>query len=274
MSKTAKIRGSTKPVPKGFDKYYYYIESVQNPKGDAEFFLQTYKERKKKTPKVLREDFCGTFAICCEWAKLNKDFTAYGVDLDKEPIAYGKANYLPKLKEEQQARVKILNKNVLDKNLPKADVIGALNFSYFLFKRREDLKKYFANCLKTLNKDGVFIIDCFGGGQCQAAIEEETEFKNFSYFWDQTNYNPVKNEAEFYIHFKLKGQAKIERVFHYDWRMWTIAELTDILEEVGFKKSTVYWEGNDSKGEGNGIFTPSEIGEECDSWIAYIVSEK
>ncbi len=272
MSKAADNKA--KDVPKGFDKYHYYIESVQNPKNDAEFFLKTFKEIKKKNPKSLREDFCGTFSICCEWVKLDKTFTAVGVDLDKEPIEYGLKNYLPKLTADQQSRIEVLNKNVLDKKLHPTDIIAALNFSYFLFKKRELLKKYFENCLKTLNKNGILIIDCFGGGQCQAAIEEETPFKDFSYFWDQINYNPVKNEAEFFIHYKLKGQPKIEKVFYYDWRMWTIAELTDLLSEVGFKKSTVYWEGNDSKGEGNGEFSPSEIGEECDSWIAYIVSEK
>lgn len=262
------------PAPKGFDKYHYYIESVQNPKGDAEFFLKTYKDLKKKTPKSLREDFCGTFSICCEWVKLDKNFVAMGVDLDKEPIAYGTKNYLPKLTPDQQKRVSILNKNVLDKKLPATDIIAALNFSYYLFKERDQLKKYFENCLKTLNKGGILIMDCFGGGQCQAAIEEETQYKDYSYFWDQINFNPVTNEAEFYIHFKLKNQPKIERLFYYDWRMWTIPELTDLLKEVGFKNPTVYWEGNTSKGEGNGIFTPTKKGEECDSWIAYIVSEK
>lgn len=272
MAKTS--RNSSRPVPKGFDKYHYYLESVQNPEGDVEFFLKTFKEIKKKTPKVLREDFCGTFAICCEWAKLDKNFKAYGVDLDKEPIEYGKKNYLSKLSEDQQSRVKILNKNVLDKNLPSADIIAALNFSYYLFKERKLLKKYFENCLRTLNKGGLFIIDCFGGSQSQGVIEEETQFKDFSYFWDQINFNPITYEAEFFIHFKLKNQPKIERVFYYDWRVWTIPELIDLLKEVGFKNPTVYWEGTTPKGDGDGIFKPSKVGEECDSWIAYIISEK
>jgi SAM-dependent methyltransferase len=268
------VRTKAKPTPKGFDKYYYYLNSVQNPSDDAEFFHKTYKQIKKKNPKTLREDFCGTFAICCEWVRREKYFVAYGVDLDQEPIEYGTQHYLPQLSEDQQSRVHILNKNVLDKKIPPTDIIAALNFSYYLFKKREMLKKYFENCYRTLNKDGIFIIDCFGGGQCQAAIEEESKYEGFSYFWDQINFNPITNEAEFFIHFKPNGKPKIEKAFYYDWRMWAIPELTDILQEVGFKKTQVYWEGNDNKGGGNGVFTPSEIGEECDSWIAYIVSEK
>jgi len=42
----------------------------------------------------------------------------------------------------------------------------------------------------------------------------------------------------------------------------------------GFSKVTVYWEGEDEDGEGNGIFTPEEQGEADLAWIAYIVAEK
>ena len=47
-----------------------------------------------------------------------------------------------------------------------------------------------------------------------------------------------------------------------------------VASAAGFKRSTVYWEGDDAKGGGNGIFTKTEIGESCLSWIAYVVAEK
>ena len=109
--------------------------------------------------KTFREDFCGTFKLSCEWVKLNPHFESYGVDLDPEPIAYGKENYLPELLKDQQDRIKITEGNVLDAGLPRTDIIAACNFSYFIFKERETLKKYFANNLKALNDDGIFILD-------------------------------------------------------------------------------------------------------------------
>ena len=44
--------------------------------------------------------------------------------------------------------------------------------------------------------------------------------------------------------------------------------------EAGFSKATVYWEGEDEDGEGNGEFTPDGKGEADLAWIAYIVAEK
>jgi len=104
--------------------------------------------------------------------------------------------------------------------------------------------------------------------------EEETEHKGFSYFWDQDSFDPVTNFAEFYIHFKRKGEKKRKKVFSYQWRMWTIPEIRECMEEVGFQKTHVYWEGSDEDGDGNGEFKRVEQGEDCDSWVAYVVAEK
>ncbi len=42
-----------------------------------------------------------------------------------------------------------------------------------------------------------------------------------------------------------------------------------------FSKVTVYWEGtNEKTGEGNGVFTPAEQGEDAPAWIVYISAEK
>ncbi|MBP9707422.1 MAG: class I SAM-dependent methyltransferase [Oligoflexales bacterium] len=259
-----------------FDKYFYYRNSVQSPDIDVVFFDKVYRDLNKKKPHIFREDFCGTFALSCEWVKLNSENISIGNDLDSEPINYGKKNYLSKLTPEQQSRVNIKKKNVLNPGLDSADIICALNFSYFIFKERELLKKYFANCLKKLKPKGLFLIDVFGGSACMEPIEEETEHDDmgFSYYWDQDSYNPINHHAQFYIHFKRYGEKKREKVFSYDWRMWSIPELRDILSEVGFSNTIVYWEGTDKKGEGNGIFKRSETGEICEGWIAYIVAQR
>jgi hypothetical protein len=47
-----------------------------------------------------------------------------------------------------------------------------------------------------------------------------------------------------------------------------------MLHDAGFGNVTVYWEGEDEDGEGNGEFTPNDKGEADLAWIAYIVAEK
>ncbi len=272
-----KKRESNDKLEQGsFDKYYYYQKSVQGPEGDVIFLKDTYKELRKKSPRTMCEDFCGTFSISCEWVKLGSEFKAVSVDIDSDPIEYGRQNYLSLLNEDEKSRIQVFVSSVLDKALPKVDIVSAMNFSYFLFKKRSELKAYFASAYSRINNDGIFLVDCFGGSQCQQSIEEETEHKEekFSYFWDQDSFNPVTNEAQFYIHFKRKGEKKREKVFSYDWRMWSISEIREVMEEVGFSKTYVYWEGTTKDGDGDGKFVQTQVGEECEAWISYIVAKK
>lgn len=255
-----------------FDKYDLYRRAVQSPQSDVRFFSDVFQEIRGKKAKSFREDFCGTASLCVEWVKLSPQHQATGVDLDPEPLEYGRTHYIDRLQADQKKRIQLLEKNVLDKDLPKVDLSVAVNFSYFLFKSRKDLAAYFANVRRSLKPGGVAFFDCFGGSQCYDAIEDRTPHSGFTYFWEQTGFDPVSNEAQFHIHFKVRGQ-KIERVFSYDWRLWSIPELREVMEEVGFKKVHVYWEGTAKDGTGNGKFTRVHEGEACLSWIAYLVAE-
>lgn len=259
---------------KEFDKYDYYIRAVQSPETDVQFFRKVYRESRKKEALSLREDFCGTFIVCQEWVRKSPLHKAIGVDLDKEPIEYGRLLAVKNLSASQASRINIINGNVLSPRLPKVDMVVALNFSYYLFKERQMMKKYFRNVYKTLNKDGVFLLDAFGGSDCYEPNEEQTDHKDYIYYWDQDSYDPVTGDAKFYIHFKPKGKKKIEKVFSYEWRLWSIPELRELLLEVGFKKVHIYWEGTTKSGEGDGNFKRVSKGEDCESWIAYLSAEK
>ncbi len=256
-----------------FDKYFYYKQSVQSPKKDIQFFRQTYIQIFKKAPRIFREDFCGTFYVGYHWVKAHPRNKAFVIDADKKPLEYGVERHFKKLSASQKSRLKILNQNVLDKKLPSAEIIAVSNFSYFVFKQRGLLLKYFKNIKKALLKKGLFIIDVFGGPDCEGISEEKIEHKSFDYYWDQDSFDPISRTAQFYIHFKTKGVAKRKKVFSYHWRMWSIPELREILEDAGFSKTHVYWEQSDKKGDGSGVFKKTAQGEICDTWIAYLVGQ-
>ncbi len=258
-----------------WNKYSLYLQSVQSPETDALFLQKIYKKLNHKTPQILREDFCGTFALSCEWVKLNPFHFGIGIDLDPEPILYGNQMHRTELSLNQNDRLYIMQKNVLSSQLPSADIIAALNFSYFIFKTRKTMKQYFSCVNQALNKSGLFVLDCFGGSACLEPNEEQTKHSKFTYFWDQKSYDSITQEAKFSIHFKLKNQSKkMKDAFTYDWRLWSLPELRDLLIDSGFKKTWVYWEGTTKKGEGNGKYKQLKSTREiCESWVAYIVAQ-
>lgn len=254
-------------------KYYYYENSVQAFESDVEFMIDEFKKIHRTTPYILREDFGGTAAMACHWVKQSPKHVAYAIDLDPEPIEHGKKTHYAKLNDAQKKRMKYVQANVLDAHKYKADIVAAFNFSYFIFKTRQEMIDYFKTVRRSLKKKGAFFLDLVGGPEIQTVMEENTKHKGFTYYWECQRYNPITNEAMFAIHFKPKGKKKIKNVFTYDWRVWSMPELRDILADAGFSKTYAYWEGDDEDGEGgNGEFYQSENEENCDSWISYIVA--
>ena len=97
----------------------------------------------------------------------------------------------------------------------------------------------------------------------------------FKYFWECQMFNPMTNNCRFAIHFKKKGEKKRKDVFVYEWRMWFMSELRDVMEEAGFSKTVGYWEGDDEEdGSGDGNFFPTDDAENCDAWVTYIAALK
>jgi SAM-dependent methyltransferase len=257
----------------GLDKYKYYEKSVQNVGFDVEFVRDQYKHFRGKAPRVLREDFCGTGKLMCEWVKDHKDNVAFGLDLDPEPVNWGKEKHYAKLNDNQQKRVTYNLKNVLAPIKERPDAVGAFNFSYFIFKERKTLLEYFKAIHKNLKDDGMFFLDIFGGPESQTLQVEETEHDKFSYYWDCDKFNPLTHDCLFHIHFKVKGK-KYREAFTYDWRFWTLPEVRDVLLEAGFSDVKTYWEGDDEEGGGDGEFYLSNEEENCESWVTYIAAIK
>lgn len=261
-----------------FNKYDLYERSVQSSKSHAKFFVTIYKELHGKYPKRLREDFCGTFQIACEWVKRNRSNTALGLDLDPEPLAYGRRRNLSKLTLDQKSRLQIKKANVLIPTAQKQDLIYAGNFSFFIFKKRLELLNYFQSCLKSLRPDGTLILEIAGGPGMISSIKERktvqiSKTNKFVYIWDQKDFDPITHDAHYAIHFKLPNGKTLKNAFQYDWRLWTLPETRDVLVEAGFAQTYVYWE-TAHKGKGTGEYVRSNFADNAYSWIAYVVAVK
>ncbi len=251
-----------------------YEQSVQCVESEIDFVDETFKKLRGRKAKLLREDFCGTANTSCEWIRRRKTNKAISVDLNEEVLEWGRKHKVGKLTGEQAKRVTLVNDNVMTVKTDKVDAALAMNFSYWIFEDRPTMIKYFKKIQATLVDDGILFLDAFGGYEAYQEMKERTEYDKFTYVWDQESYDPVSGHCVCRIHFKFKDGSKINKAFSYEWRLWSLPELTEMLAEAGFK-ATVYWEGTDEDtGEGNGYFEPATEGEADAGWIAYIVAEK
>lgn len=262
------------------DRHVLYQQSVQSVDSEIDFVDQTFRNTRKRKAARLREDFCGTALSACEWVKRRPQNTAVGLDLDRATLDWGLAHNLSKLRPAAAARVRLLQRDVLDPGpgTGRMDIVLAMNFSWWIFKTRGRLLEYFRTVRGSLGRDGLFFLDIYGGWESLKEQRERRQIgrkaRGYTYIWDQEKCDPVTNETLCHIHFKFRDGSMLKKAFTYDWRVWTIPEAREILEEAGFRRSTVYWEGDDGKGGGDGVFTPAEHGECCRAFIAYIVAEK
>jgi hypothetical protein len=251
------------------DKYDLYQRSVQSPDHEAWFFNRTYKRIYGRDARILREDFCGTAAVCCEWVNRKPERIAYGVDLDPEPLNWGIENNLSRLSPAARERVTLVVKDSCKTHGPKADVVAAQNFSFQLFTTRATLLAYFKAAYRNLAKDGLFFVDMLGGSEVvEEEHEEEKKFSGFNYIWEQRSFNPISHACEFRIHFEFPDGSKLADAFIYKWRLWTIPEVRELLAEAGFSRSEVYWEGEDD------VFRKRETAPSDPCWICYIIGVK
>jgi SAM-dependent methyltransferase len=258
------------------DRHVLYQRSVQAPETDAAFYDRWFRRYAKRPLRVLREDFCGTAALAVEHVRRHRDNRAIGVDLHWPTLAWGRIhNVRTRLDAEQQRRLTLLQRNVLDVRRPLADAILALNFSYSVFKTRAQLAAYIRNCHRSLRPGGMLFVDAWGGPDVLRIQTDRTRHKGFVYEWEQRGYDPISHEIECAIHFAFPDGTRLRDAFVYDWRLWTLAELRELFEEAGFRGVEVLWEATDtSTGTGNGVFYRCERGGMDEAWIAIVLGQK
>jgi hypothetical protein len=257
------------------DRHELYEKAVQEPEAEVDLIDQVWKEQRGRRCRSVREDFCGTAAVCMEWIKRRKRNTAIGVDLDTEVLDWARSKVSERLTKEQAERLQLLEADVRTVETEPVDSVLAMNFSYYIFETREELRGYFERAREAIVDDGLMLLDAYGGSDSFTEMEEDRDLDGFTYTWDQHYYNPITGVAVNYIHFSFPDGSRMKRAYRYRWRLWTLPEIRELLIEAGFRKVVVYWEGTDEETEeGNGEWSVSNRGEACPGWVAYLVAMK
>ena len=257
------------------DRHILYQRAVQCVESEIDMVDETFRKLRGRDAKTLREDFCGTANTSCEWVQRREGNRAWGVDLDQGVLNWGKTHNVDPLKGDAAQHVILLHDDVLTVATPPVDMVLAMNFSYWIFQTRELLRAYFFRIRDCLVDDGILFLDFYGGYESMREMKEETDHDDFIYVWDQASYNPISGAMSCHIHFKFPDRSQIKQAFSYDWRLWTLPEIRELLSEAGFSQGLGHWEGTDEKsGERDGIFTATEQGDADAAFICYISAEK
>lgn len=259
---------------------------MQSLEADLDFLSRVHRSHAGRAPKLYREDFCGTAALATAFVRRHPGHRAYGVDLHGPTLEWGLTRHVAPLEPEAQARITLLQENVLEAVTPPVDIVTALNFSYSVFKTRDELRRYFQAARRDLHPGGIFIVDAFGGTEGVVEFIERRRIPAghtlegervppFTYVWEQAAFDIITHDILCHIHFEFPNGSRIRRAFTYDWRLWSLPELREIMMEAGFVKTEVYLQGWIEKtGQGDGIFRPRRKSENAESWIAYVVGRR
>jgi len=257
------------------DPHDLYQLCVQGVDFELDFVEQTFHELRGRTPRVLREDFCGTALSACEWVRRHDANRAVGVDIDPEVLAWAFEHNVAPLSAAEKQRLELLPEDVIGVDAGRFDVVQAFNFSYWFFQERATMKRYFERIHGALADDGVAFFDAFGGYEAHRCQKEKTEHEGFTYIWEQAAYNPIAAEMVCFIHFRFPDGSRLDRAFSYNWRLWGAKELRELLLEAGFSRTRMYVQAFDEDtDEPIDRFDETEEIPDYAAWIAYLVAEK
>lgn len=264
------------------DRHELYQKSVQDPAMEVALLVEKFRALRGRDPMSLREDFCGTAYLCVEWCRSHPARTAVGVDLSEETLEWGRRHNLATAEESVANRIVLRHGDVLDTPGEPVDVVCAFNFSYNGFKTREQLRRYFQAARAQLGPEGLLVLDVYGGQEAIDVMSEDREVdgEDFTYVWEQEKFNPITHDTVCHIHFEFPDGSRMERAFTYDWRLWTLPELREILAEAGFSAVHVFWEefedsdDDDEYLESTGRYYETEEVENQESWICYLMAER
>lgn len=253
------------------DRYDLYELAVTDASRLARFIDAVHG----RAPRILREDFSGSAALARRWAGLSPRHAAFAVDRDGEPLA--RAGLAP--------RVTIRRADVL-RARDHADIIACTNFPLGYWHTRAGLLKYLRHARACLRPRGILVADTYGGTDAFTPGSTTTRLRGpdgerIEYTWEQRDADAVTGRVLDALHFRVRKRgerrARLFRdAFTYDWRLWSIPELTDAYLEAGFRKVEVYDRLGDAIDQDGKLYVrPVGPGEDLGpSWVVYVVGRK
>lgn len=270
-----------------------YRWSTQDPTAQAAVLAEIYRRiRDHREPRILREDFAGNAADATAWVDAARNRRAIAVDFDGPTLEYAQ-HRAERILGKRSNRIDFIEADVHQMKPPQvaaADVLSVLNFSTFYMHSRKALRRYFEHAHECLNNEGVLILNAYGGPAAMRAHTDQHRIvptrergqkqalPPFDYHWQQLDYDACSARIRCRIHFDVpdpeapEGKRHLANAFSYDWRLWTLPELTETLREAGFRKAQVWRHTADIDARPPTVFLgPVRALRHQELWLAYVV---
>ncbi|GJP37674.1 hypothetical protein CLOM_g22108 [Closterium sp. NIES-68] len=151
---------------------------------------------------------------------------------------------------------------------------------------------------------GVFAMDLYGGTSSEGALKLHRRYGDMDYTWEQERFDAVTRTTRISLHFRVphdwvpassapdstrRGGRKrqqpkrvLRSAFSYSWRLWTIPEVRELMQEAGFDSVHVWMrkmpdladredEEEEVEMDEHAAFEEVETFLQTDSWNAYVV---
>lgn len=266
-------------MPQHPHKLDLYRHAVQHPEAEVQFFHRAWAScfgRNAELPTRLREDFAGTAAVAAEWVDLSDDHRAVAVEKHRPTARW--AERAARRRLGVRARdLHVVEADVFDLAAPRVDIVAATNFSAFIFHERDELRRYLRHARRCLGPRGLLVLDAFGGPGAMRPGEQarrvrpraDADVPPFTYVWEQRAFDHLTHRIDCRIHFQLGGSTRRD-AFRYDWRLWTLPELLELMAEAGFDRADAWCDEADEPGR----YRPLRRLPAREDWVAYVIGVK
>ena len=213
-------------------KFYDIIHSEKKYDIEIQFLINLYENFLSKTPKSVLDVGCGTGSHTIRFAERN--YNILGIDISNDMIQFAKKKHT--------------NKNLEFINCGISNVNRKFDLSYSLFNvinhilKFEDLISFFKGIKSTLNKDGLYVFDCYNGiatilDNPRDRVKERHIGSDKIVIKTKCDYNDF--EETLVLNNVVKYKKKIIE-YSIKHRIWKPESLKDIMNYVGLELIKIY----------------------------------
>ncbi|WP_428386903.1 class I SAM-dependent methyltransferase [Mucisphaera sp.] len=263
-----------------------YTAAVQNPLAEVALIEKVCRHHHLDDPLLLREDFAGTAALATAWVASDPERQAIALD-HHAPTTRWAAREAGRILGQRVDDLHLVCADVHELSAPRTQVTAVLNFSICELHTRPALLGYLRHARRCLQKDGVLILDIFGGPGSQLIQTQSQEHAHpahwatgeptppFTYHWEQRAFDHASQRIDCRIHFGFDDGSTLKSAFRYDWRLWSPAELPEALEEAGFREVTLWCDRyHAGRNEADNRFRPTNAIPSRHDYIAYLTAQR